>query len=246
MKKYILAEHLKQKHTFLKTFVVIMSLMPLAMAFVLMPPYFSVNAYNWWYVILLPATFALVPAMVHRRDERKLDYRAVFPLHVDLKKVWLSKVVVASVYVLFAAVIHMTGVGILQSFLGSQLTPNLGWDTLLFASGILFFVNLWQVPLCLFLAKKFGLSAAVSITILLGAALGAMFADTSMWLLCPYAWGARLMVPILHLLPNGLVAEVAEPMIENTSIIIPCALSLGIFILLSGITARWFATQEVK
>lgn len=63
-----------------------MSLMPLAMAFVLMPSYFSVNAYNWWYVILLPATFALVPAMVHRRDERKLDYRAIFPLHVDLKK----------------------------------------------------------------------------------------------------------------------------------------------------------------
>lgn len=246
MKKYILAEHLKQKHTFLKAFVVIMSLMPLVMAFVLMPPYFSVNAYNWWYVILLPATFALVPAMVHRRDERKLAYRAIFSLPVDLKKVWVAKVLVASVYLLFASAIHMTGVGILQSFLGSQLTPNLGWDTLLFASGVLFFVNLWQVPLCLFLAKKFGLSAAVSINILLGAALGAMFADTSMWLFCPYAWGARLMVPILHLLPNGLVAEVAEPMIENTSIIIPCALSLGIFILLSGITARWFATQEVR
>ncbi|WP_108831800.1 lantibiotic immunity ABC transporter MutE/EpiE family permease subunit [Aedoeadaptatus coli] len=246
MKKYILAEHLKQKHTFLKAFVVIMSLMPIVMAFVLMPSYFSVNAYNWWYVILLPATFALVPAMVHRRDERKLDYRAVFPLHVDLKKVWVSKVVVASVYVLFAAVIHVAGVGILQPFLSSQLTPNVGWDTLIFASGVLFFVNLWQVPLCLFLAKKFGLSAAVSINILLGAALGAMFADTSMWLLCPYAWGARLMVPILHLLPNGLVAKAVEPMIENTSILIPCVLSLGIFILLSGITARWFAAREVK
>lgn len=88
------------------------------------------------------------------------------------KKVWVAKVLVASVYLLFASAIHMTGVGILQSFLGSQLTPNLGWDTLLFASGVLFFVNLWQVPLCLFLAKKFGLSAAVSINILLGAALG--------------------------------------------------------------------------
>lgn len=89
--KYILAEHLKQKHTFLKAFVVIMSLMPVVMAFVLMPPYFSVNAYNWWYVILLPATFALVPAMVHRRDERKLDYRAIFSLHIDLKKCGLQK-----------------------------------------------------------------------------------------------------------------------------------------------------------
>lgn len=246
MKKYILAEHLKHKHTFLKTFVVIMPLIPVVMAFVLMPLYFSVNAYNWWYVILLPATFALVPAMVHRRDERKLDYRAVFPLHVDLKKVWLSKVVVASVYVLFAVVIHVLAVGILQSFISTQLTPYVGWSTLLLASGVLFLVNWWQVPLSLFLAKKIGFSASVIINALLGAVTGIMLADTSLWILCPYAWGARLMVPILHLLPSGLVAEVGEPMLENTSIFIPCALSLGIFVFVSRVTARWFAAQEVE
>lgn len=246
MINYILAEHLKHKRSFLKTLVVLMPLIPVVMAFVLMPLYFSVNAYNWWYVILLPATFALVPAMVHRREERKLNYRAVFPLHVNLKKVWLAKVLVASVYLLFASAIHMTGVGILQSFLGSQLTPNLGWDTLLFASGVLFFVNLWQVPLSLFLAKKIGFSASVIINTLLGAVTGMMLADTSLWILCPYAWGARLMVPILHLLPNGLVAEVGEPMLENTSIFIPCALSLGIFVFISRVTARWFSTQEVE
>lgn len=246
MKKYILAEHLKHKHTFLKTFVVIMPLIPVVMAFVLMPLYFSVNAYNWWYVILLPATLALVPAMVHRRDERKLNYCAVFPLHVDLKKVWLSKVVVASVYVLFAAVIHVLAVGILQSFISTQLTPYVGWSTLLLASGVLFLVNWWQVPLSLFLAKKIGFSASVIINALLGAVTGIMLADTSLWILCPYAWGARLMVPILHLLPSGLVAEVGEPMLENTSIFIPCALSLGIFVFVSRVTARWFAAREVK
>lgn len=246
MKKYILAEHLKHKHTFLKTLVVIMPLIPVVMAFVLMPLYFSVNAYNWWYVILLPATFALVPAMVHRRDERKLDYRAVFPLHVDLKKVWLSKVVVASIYVLFAAVIHVLAVGILQSFISTQLAPYVGWGTLLLAGGVLFLVNWWQVPLSLFLAKKIGFSASVIINALLGAVTGIMLADTSLWILCPYAWGARLMVPILHLLPSGLVAEVGEPMLENTSIFIPCALSLGIFVFVSRVTARWFAAQEVE
>lgn len=246
MINYILAEHLKHKRSFLKKLVVLMPLIPVCMAFVLMPLYFSVNAYNWWYVILLPATFALVPAVVHRREERKLNYRAVFPLHVNLKKVWHSKVLVASAYLLLAAVIHVLAVGILQSFISTQLTPYVGWSTLLLASGVLFVVNWWQVPLCLFLAKKIGFSASVIINTLLGAVMGIMLADTSLWILCPYAWAARLMVPILHLLPNGLVAEIGEPMLENTSIFIPCALSLGIFVFVSRVTERWFSTQEVE
>ena len=37
-------------------------------------------------MMIMPATFALIPAMMHRKEERKLNYRAVFSLNVDLKK----------------------------------------------------------------------------------------------------------------------------------------------------------------
>ena len=87
MKNYIFAENLKHKHSFLFKILLIAPIIALLNAFVLMPSYFSVNAYNWWYVILMPATFALIPAMMHRKEERKLNYRAILPLNIDLKKI---------------------------------------------------------------------------------------------------------------------------------------------------------------
>ncbi|WP_025086528.1 hypothetical protein [Ligilactobacillus apodemi] len=53
------------------------------LAFALMPAYFTVNAYNWWYVMLLPAMVALIPAMMHQKEARYLNYRALYPLIYD-------------------------------------------------------------------------------------------------------------------------------------------------------------------
>ena len=94
MKRYIHAENLKNKRTFLIKLPLIAPIIAVLHAFVLMPFYFTVNAYNWWYVILMPATFALIPALMHRKEDKKLNYRAIFPLNVNLKKVWLAKIVI--------------------------------------------------------------------------------------------------------------------------------------------------------
>jgi len=91
MKNYIFAETLKHKHSFLLKILFIAPIISLLVAFVLMPLYFSVNAYNWWYVMIMPATFALIPAMMHRKEERKLNYRAIFPLNIDLKRYGFPK-----------------------------------------------------------------------------------------------------------------------------------------------------------
>ncbi|MDY3119044.1 MAG: lantibiotic immunity ABC transporter MutE/EpiE family permease subunit [Peptoniphilus sp.] len=246
MKKYLLAEHLKHKRSFLKKLCVVAPLISPVAAFVLMPLYFAASAYNWWYVFLLQGTFALVAGLVHRREERNLHYRAVYCLSVDLGKVWISKVLVASAYLLFVVVLHFLSVEILQSFVSSGLAPRYEWSTLLFGSIVLLLVNLWQAPLCLYLAKKIGFMASLVGNTLLGAAAGILFADSPLWWFCPYAWGARLMVPILHVLPNGLVANAAKPMIEDTSVGIPCIVSLGLYFLLIGLTARWFSAQEVE
>ena len=110
MINYILAENLKHKGTFLKKLLVIMPITLILLSLFLMPSYFTINSYNWWYVIMMPATFALIPAMMDRKESRKLNYRAVFPLNIKLEKLWVSKIITAFIYMSIAAIIHMLGV----------------------------------------------------------------------------------------------------------------------------------------
>ena len=246
MISYILAENLKHKGTFLKKLLVIMPMTLILLSLFLMPSYFTTNSYNWWYVIIMPATFALIPAMMDRKESRKLNYRAVFPLNINLKKLWVSKIITAFVYMSIAAIIHMLGVYIFQFLIGGQLTPNYGFSTLLFASALLIITNIWQVPLCFFLAKKFGFIASITINAVLGLALGILISDSAFWIYCPYSWGIRLMIPVMHILPSGILIEASNPMISNTSLLIPCILSICLFTLLTMISAKWFSKQEVK
>lgn len=246
MINYILAENLKHKGTFLKKLLVIMPISLILLSLFLMPSYFTTNSYNWWYVIIMPATFALIPAMMDRKESRKLNYRAVFPLNINLKKLWVSKIITAFIYMSIAAIIHMLGVYIFQFLIGEQLTPNYRFSTLLFASFLLIITNIWQVPLCFFLAKKFSFIASITINAVLGLALGILISDSAFWIYCPYSWGIRLMIPVMHILPSGVLIKASNPMISNTSLLIPCILSICLFTLLTMISAKWFSKQEVK
>ena len=246
MINYILAENLKHKGTFLKKLLVIMPISLILLSLFLMPSYFTTNSYNWWYVIIMPATFALIPAMMDRKESRKLNYRAVFPLNINLKKLWVAKIITAFIYMSITAMIHMLGVYIFQFFVGKQLTPSYTFLTLLCASALLILTNIWQVPFCFFLAKKFGFIASIIMNAVLGLGLGILLSDSALWIYCPYAWGIRLMVPVMHILPSGVLIEASNPMISNTSLYIPCILSICLFTLLTIIGANWFSKQEVK
>ena len=245
MISYILAENLKHKGTFLKKLLVIMPITLILLSLFLMPSYFTTNAYNWWYVIIMPATFALIPAMMHRKEDRKLKYRAVFPLNIKLEKLWASKIT-ALIYMSITAMVHMLGVYIFQFLIGGQLTPNYGFSTLLFASALLIITNIWQIPLCFFLAKKFGFIASIAVNAVLGLGAGILLSDGAFWIYCPYSWGIRLMIPVMHILPSGVLIEASNPMASNTSLLIPCILSICLFTLLTMISAKWFSNQEVK
>ena len=246
MISYILAENLKHKGTFLKKLLVLMPISLILLSLFLMPSYFTTNFYNWWYVIIMPATFALIPAMMDRKESRKLNYRAVFPLNINLKKLWVSKIITAFVYMSITTIIHMLGVLYFQFLIGEQLTPNYGFSTLLFVSFLLIITNIWQIPLCFFLAKKFGFIACIAVNAVLGLALGILISDSAFWIYCPYSWGIRLMIPVMHILPSGILIEASNPMISNTSLLIPCILSICLFTLLTIISAKWFSKQEVK
>lgn len=246
MINYILAENLKHKHSFLKKLLVIMPITLILLSLFLMPSYFTTNSYNWWYVIIMPATFALIPAMMDRKESKKINYRAVFPLNINLENVWISKIITALIYMNITTIVHMLVVYIFQFLIGGQLSPNYTFTTLLFASALLMITNIWQVPLCFFLEKKFGFIASITLNAVLGLALGILISDSAFWIYCPYSWGIRLMIPVMHILPSGVLIEASNPITSNTSLLIPCILSICLFTLLTMISAKWFSNQEVK
>ncbi len=242
---YIVADHLKYKRTFLKKVLILAPIAAVLHAYILMPAYFSVNAYNWWYTVLMPFSFALIPALMHRYENRKLKYKAIFPLNVDLHKIWLSKITIALYFAALIMIVHLLGVYFMQLLIPIQLSSLYGLRTMVTASLILLAVDAWQLPFCLFLSKKMGFMFSLACNALLGIFMGILLADTKYWLYCPYSWGARCMVSILKIMPNGVpVGE--EGMGLSCNPLIPCILSLFLFGLISFASAGWFAKQEVK
>ncbi len=240
---YILAENLKNKRSFVKKLLIISPLFVVALSFVLMPTYFATNSYNWWYIIVLPAMISLIAGLVNLRDEKKLNYKAVFSLDIDLKKIWISKILTIAIYVAVTIMIHMMLTFLVQSMIG-QIVVQYEFLQLLLASFLLLIANIWQIPLCLFLAKKLGFIWAVVINTILGIGLGIRFADTSLWIFSPYSYASRMMISVLKILPNGLITDSLNQI--TTSLPVAIIVSLSLFAILTIITANWFSKLEVK
>ena len=245
MMNYILGDYLKYKRTFLKKIIYIIPISLIILSYLLVPPYFTIDSYNWWYTIIMPITYALIPALMNRYEDKKIKYRAVYPLSIDLRKIWISKIIVASCLILMASLVHLIAVLIVQFIFGDQIFLSYSFSTLLVSSILLVVSSIWQIPFCLLLAKKFGFSISLMINGLLGVALGIVFSAGNYWLLSPYSWSIRTMVPMLKIMPNGLPADGGNMML-NTSIFPPCIFSILLFLLLSYLSSIWFAKQEVR
>lgn len=243
MINYIKAENLKCKKTFAKLMVIIAPLFTVLLA-ISGGRYFVIDGYNWWYSIILPGFVTLLTALVNQNEEKKLHYRAVFALPVSLKKTWIAKVMIIGIYVGAANIIHLLGI-----ILG-KLTYNTASTITIYqvvvATLLLIVTSLWQIPLCLFLSKKFGLMTTIILNVCGGIVLEIIATGKSFWWVCPYSWGMRLMCPVLGILPQGEMANVGNPLLNTGVIPVGFILSITVFFLLLIVTTNWFSKQEVK
>lgn len=243
MMNYIKAENLKCNRTFAKKLVFITPVFMILLA-IISGKYFVENGYNWWYVIILPGFITLTTALVNQNEEKKLHYRTVFVLPVSLRKTWISKVLLIAVYVAMACLIHLVGIILGKLFYNPASVIMV--SQMVAATLILIIVSLWQIPLCLFLSKKFGLMATILLNVGGGIVLNTIAATKSFWWACPYSWATRLMCPVLGVLPNGTLAPHGDPLLNAGVIPLGIVLSISLFVLLLAVTANWFPRQEVK
>ncbi|MBE5965994.1 MAG: lantibiotic immunity ABC transporter MutE/EpiE family permease subunit [Lachnospiraceae bacterium] len=243
MLSYLKAENLKCNRTFAKKLTVIAPVCMLLLAGI-SGKYFVQNGYNWWYTMILPSYITLLTALINQYEEKKLRYRAVFALPVDLKKVWVAKVAVIGIYVAIANIILL--IGIIFGKLLYNTTSAITYYQAAAASMLLIITSLWQIPLCLFLSKKFGLLITILLNVGGGIILEIYAATKPAWFACPYSWATRLMCPVLGIQPNGLLVENGSELLKPAVIPIGILLSLALFAALLFVTANWFPKQEVK
>ncbi|MEK3790530.1 lantibiotic immunity ABC transporter MutE/EpiE family permease subunit [Paenibacillus sp. FSL R7-0204] len=242
MLNIVRAEHLKWRRTFIPKLAWIAPVFTLFLCAVLMGgSFFQSGSYNWWYTILLPGALSLVCSLALQKDA-KLKYRGLLALPFTPGTLWAGKIIACAYWLMAALLVFLTGVTAGGLLFGQTITLL----SSLAGSILIFLTFLWQIPLCLFLAARLGLFAAVLLN-LAGTILGVVEFDRGgLWDYIPYTITFRLMCPVLSILPNGLPVPADSPL-RSTDMILPGTLvSLGWFAILFLLTTLWFRRQEAK
>lgn len=253
MKKYFLAEKMKCRKTSVGKLMILMPIFTLVFSMYISGSYFIINSSNWWYIMMFPAMAALMCGVIVQKD-KKLKNHAVLTLPVEQKKVWDGKVL----YGLWA-----TGAGLTLMFflilageiLGKKFTfvitntPSAG--RIILAWAVLFLTFMWQVPFCMFLAEALGSLPMVLIHVVLYQLVFIALSLKPYYMLLPGAIPARVMCPVLGIMPNNLLAVPGSvgfyPELLNAgSVWVGVAASLIWFLLFWGIGRKWYEKQGVK
>ena len=240
--KLFLAEYQKLKRTFTKKLIWLAPIVTMLLCVILGGGnMFQNGSYNWWYTMLLPGTLTLICTSVIQKDKNKLNYRGILSLPIKPEKIWVGKIVACAFLYLISCIVFFVGVtlgGLVCGITISLIQSAAG-------SILLFITFLWQIPLCMFLTDRLNLFFTVSINLAGNIACTIFASRTSCWWI-PYAIPARLMCPVIKVLPNGLSVPANDPLL-STSVILPGVLiTLTLFIALSVLTALSYRKLEAK
>ncbi|MEY8001120.1 lantibiotic immunity ABC transporter MutE/EpiE family permease subunit [Clostridium sp. Mt-5] len=249
MAAYLKSEALKIKHSFSKKLVFLAPVFTIAVVLFLSASYFHQNVYNWWYAMILPGMISILCTLVAKQDSR-MKNMAVMSLPVDLKKVWVSKILLCILLMVEASIVVLAGAVAIGNLLGMGIfkLPLLNQFE---GVSVLVLTFLWQIPLCLFLGSKIGMFPTIIINMAAYMVLGILCAVEGLLWMIPYDIPARLMCPILKILPNGLLAapgnQTFRPELLSKDVILPgIAISLVLFLVLAFATSKWYERQEAK
>ncbi|WP_368487777.1 lantibiotic immunity ABC transporter MutE/EpiE family permease subunit [Clostridium sp. BJN0013] len=250
MEAYFKSEYLKIKHTFMGKLIFLAPIFAIILSLILTPHYFEIDSYNWWYVMILPGMVSLLCTLIAVKDN-KMKNMAVLSLPVDLKKVWISKILVCSLMIIFASIIHLFGCLFIGNILHFGKLGMIPAASVVLGSLVLIITFLWQIPFCLFLGSKIGIFPTILINIIAYFMLGVIFAVEDVLWIIPYAVPSRLMCPIIKVLPNGLPAvsgnQTFRPELLSDSVILPgIMITVVLFLTLTVLTAKWYERQEAK
>ncbi|KDE49234.1 lantibiotic permease [Geobacillus sp. CAMR12739] len=241
------SERLKYKRTFAKKLVFIAPLFFVLYAMITMPTmnstrhYFEYTVFNWWPLIFVPIGTALIASLSAAREKKSGNDKALRCLDISIVRLWWSKIAVIAYYMLLSTIELIVLLVLLKWFLPNSLSSA---TVAVFASLVIWLTSLAYIPIGLFIAERFGMATSIMVSVI-GLAFGVVMAAQPYWLFIPWSWGMRMMCPIVGVHPNGVPLEKGNPLLDPSVIPTGLAIALAIFLLLSFLTAAWFARKEV-
>ena len=233
------AESLKFKRTDVPIMIVGFPMLVMMIAGVLLTgEYVQQRSYNWWYTLFFPLFITLMASFSLDKDQ-KYNWHGLMGIIPEKSKFWLGKIVYYSYLTLKAAAVFL-----LLNLVSVVVIPQrIEVVTNIFASFVLFITFLWQIPICMFLTLKIGKIPTLILNMMLNIGSFIVLSASDVWMM-PYAIPARLMIPIIDVLPNGLFNN-GQGVLADGSVIFPGILiSIVLYVILSFGTAWVFKNKE--
>jgi len=241
MVNYLKSEFLKQKHRFNLKLLWLSPLITIALVIILMGGrFFMEGAFNWWYTMILPGALSMIVSFTVSA-EKKHNRHGLFTVSTNKKKLWISQLVINTILLLNTNLIFF----IIISTVGPTIGVSIPFLNSFIASFVLFLTFAWQIPLFMFISEKIGSFFSIMISLFCNMGFGIFFAATRLWYV-PFAIPARLMCPIIKVLPNGLPLEAGNHLGDTSVIFVGIMITIALYFIFSLITTLWFHNREVK
>ncbi len=234
---YLKSEHLKFKRTISNKLLFIIPLITAIFAWTMGGFIgFQYMTLYWWYAFLLPGAIAILCSLSHRKEESAGKYYSVFSMPLDLSKFELAKGIILIEKLLVAGTFLALLISI--SNIISPATAVYSVPQSIAGSIAIVLASVWQIPLCLYLARKTGLFVPLMLNTILGIFLPTLFGNTAVWWFMPYCYAAKLSEPLMGIELNGTFAGNPD---FSTTVVISVALSIFLFAVLSFVDAKDFS-----
>ena len=237
---YLKAEHLKFKRTISNRLLFIAPFLTALFAWIIGGFYgFQYMTFYWWYAFLLPGTIAILCSLSHQKEERAGKYYSVLAAPVNLKQfeyakalILIEKLLVAAVFLaFFATVSNLISPALAVYSVGRNFAGSI----------VLMIASIWQIPLCLLLARKTGSLLPIVANTLLGILMPIMLGNTALAWVCPYCWPAKTAELLMGIGSNGTFAGVTP---FSWSVLLLLVFSVLLYVLLTLWEAANFSKKE--
>ena len=237
---YLRSEHLKYKRTISNKLLFIIPLITAFFAWIVGGfGGFQCMAFYWWYAFLLPGAIAILCSLSHRKEESAGKYYSVFSMPMNLSKFEAVKGIIL-IEKLFVAAVFLAMLISISNIISPATAVYSVLHSIVGSMGIIL-ASVWQIPLCLYLARKTGLFLPIVLNAVLGIFLPIVSGNTAVWWLIPYCYAAKLAEPLMGIELNGTFAGEYG---FSVTVLLSITLSILLFLILSYADAKDFSKRR--